>query len=59
MTANIRISSVTVTPSTVTAGASILITAIIEPRLFGISNAAGQMIKRAAGEVISTYTEKG
>lgn len=59
MTANIRISSVTITPSTVAAGASILVSAVIEPRLFGISNAAGQMIKRAAGEVISTYKEKG
>ena len=59
MTANIRISSVTVTPSTVTAGASILISAMIEPRWFGIANAAGQMIKRASGEIIATHKEKG
>lgn len=59
MTANIEISEVTLTPSTVNTGANFLISAIIIPRTFGISNSAGQMIKRAAGEVIATKKEEG
>lgn len=59
MTANIIITSVTLTPSTVNSGASFLISAVVEPRWFGIANAAGRMIKRASGEVIATKKEKG
>ena len=59
MTANIQISDVTITPSTVISGAQFIISATIIARTFGISNATGAMIKRAAGEVISTQKEEG
>lgn len=59
MTANIQISDVTITPSTVISGAQFIVSATIIARTFGISNAAGAMIKRAAGEVISTQKEEG
>lgn len=55
--ADIQISEVTITPAVVTAGASFMISAVILPRLFAISNAAGNPIRRASGEVISTETE--
>lgn len=54
MTANIKIEQVKLTPSIVVTGANFLISATIIARTFGISNAAGRMIKRAAGEVITT-----
>lgn len=59
MTANIEINQVLLTPSVVVTGANFLISATIIARTFGISNAAGRMIKRAAGEVIATQKEKG
>ena len=59
MTANIQISDVTITPSTVISGAQFIVAATIIARTFGISNAAGAMIKRAAGEIIATKKEKG
>ncbi len=55
--ADIQISEVTITPAVVTAGASFIISAVIIPRLFAISNAAGRPIKRANGDVISTEIE--
>ena len=59
MIANIQISDAVITPSTVISGAQFIISATIIARTFGISNAAGAMIKRAAGEVIATKKEKG
>lgn len=59
MTANIEINQVLLTPSVVVTGANFLISATIIARTFGISNASGRMIKRAAGEVISTQKEEG
>lgn len=59
MTANIEINQVLLTPSVVVTGANFLISATIIARTFGISNASGRMIKRAAGEVIATQKEKG
>lgn len=58
MTANIKIEQVKLTPSIVVTGTNFLISATIIARTFGISNAAGRMIKRAAGEVITTKKEK-
>ena len=55
--ADIQISDATITPAVVTAGASFMISAVIIPRLFAISNAAGMPIKRANGDVISTEIE--
>lgn len=52
--ANIEITDVTVTPSTVVAGAQYIIAATVEPRIFGIMDADGQMITDAAGNVITT-----
>lgn len=59
MTANIKIEQVKLTPSIVVTGKNFLIQATIIARTFGISNEAGRMIKRAAGEVIATQKEKG
>ena len=55
--ADIQISEVTITPAVVTAGASFIISAVIIPRLFAISNASGRPIKRANEDVISTEIE--
>ena len=55
--ADIQISDVTITPAVVTAGASFMISAVILPRIFAISTAAGRPIKRANGDVISTEVE--
>lgn len=54
---DIQISEVTITPAVVTAGASFMISAVILPRIFAISTAAGRPIKRANGDVISTEIE--
>ena len=54
---DIQISEVTSTPAVVTAGASFMISAVILPRIFAISTAAGRPIKRANGDVISTEIE--
>ena len=59
MTANIKISEVTITPSVVVSGANFLVSATVIARTFGIANAANRMIKRASGEVIATKKEKG
>lgn len=59
MTANIEISSVTLTPSTVVTGAQFIISAIVDPRKFALATAAGLVLTTADNKVLTTIKEKG
>lgn len=54
---NIEITGVTLTPSTVATGAQYIIAAVIDPRLFGIADANGDIITTAAGNPIVTHMD--
>ena len=59
MTANIEISSVTLTPSTVVTGAQFIISAIVDPRKFALATAAGRVLTTTNGKALTTIKEKG
>lgn len=59
MTANIEISSVTLTPSTVVTGAQFIIAAIVDPRKFALATLDGRALATADGEILTTIKEKG
>lgn len=52
--ANIEISSVSITPSAVVSGGQFIISAIINPRIFGIMRSDGKMITNTQGSPIIT-----
>lgn len=54
---NIEIAGVTLTPSTVVTGAQYIIAAAIDPRLFGIADANGDVITTEAGNPIVTHID--
>lgn len=59
MTANIEISSVTLTPSTVVTGAQFIISAIVDPRKFALATLDGRVLATADGKALTTIKEKG
>lgn len=54
MVANIKITSVRITPNPVQTGKSIIISVRIEKRQFGLSTAAGRIIVNGAGRPVIT-----
>lgn len=54
MVANIKITSVRITPNPVQTGKSIIISVRIEKRQFGLSTAAGRIIVNGAGKPVIT-----
>lgn len=59
MTANIEISSVTLTPSTVVTGAQFIISAIVDPRKFALATLDGRVLTTGDNKVLTTLKEKG